>query len=38
MHFEITKEEKNEIEISGPVPGRAGSLLTLERIGEKTNA
>lgn len=27
--------EKNELEVSGPVPGTVGSLLILERIGER---
>ncbi len=32
--------EKNEIEISGPIPGRAGSLVVIQRIARKetTNA
>ncbi len=30
--------EKNEILISGPVPGRNGSLLIIEKVGGKNNA
>lgn len=29
--------EKNEIEISGPIPGKTGSLVILEKIGRKEN-
>ncbi len=30
--------EKNEIEVSGPIPGTVGSLIMIQRIGEHKNA
>jgi large subunit ribosomal protein L3 len=30
--------EKNEIEVSGPIPGTVGSLVMIQRIGEHKNA